>query len=464
MHRKCAFSRRPACAAPAFAKPRSKRASPRVRTSSAATRARPIPGPFSLGTGKTAFPLRAIKRDMRLMLKARAAARIPLLIGSAGTAGGDAASRAVRRASSRKSRARRSSRFRLALIHAEQDKAYLKRRLREGRIKPLSPAPRFDAGTIDRSDAHRRHDGRGALACGARRTARDVILAGRSSDTAIFAGFPITHGLPRGHRVARGEDPRMRRGRRRRSQDARLHVRVRCGTTTSSSSRSDPALRCTPQSIASHSLYENGDPFRSWNARGTLDLTDADYEALERARGQGLAAAPSIPAERYTVKLEGAELAGYQSIVIGSVRDPTSFARSTTGPRACTNASHARVKMSSASDRSAERLYDSTSASTARTAPWARSSRSRKSARTSCASHRGHRADAGDRQLDRRHRRGTRRCTCRFRNGAASSPRSPAPTTRRTSIAAPVYRFNVNHVVEPDDPLRDVSHGVGRRR
>ena len=29
-----------------------------------------------------------------------------------------------------------------------------------------------------------------------------------------------------------------------------------------------------------------------------------------------------IPAERYTIKLEGAELAGYQSIIIGSVRDP----------------------------------------------------------------------------------------------------------------------------------------------
>jgi ribosome modulation factor len=28
------------------------------------------------------------------------------------------------------------------------------------------------------------------------------------------------------------------------------------------------------------------------------------------------------PAERYTIKLEGAELAGYQSIIIGSVRDP----------------------------------------------------------------------------------------------------------------------------------------------
>ena len=42
-------------------------------------------------------------------------------------------------------------RFRLATIHAEQDKAYLERRLSEGRIKPLDPAPPFDAAVIDRS-------------------------------------------------------------------------------------------------------------------------------------------------------------------------------------------------------------------------------------------------------------------------------------------------------------------------
>jgi phage FluMu protein gp41 len=29
-----------------------------------------------------------------------------------------------------------------------------------------------------------------------------------------------------------------------------------------------------------------------------------------------------IPAEQYTIKLEGAELVGHQALVIGSVRDP----------------------------------------------------------------------------------------------------------------------------------------------
>jgi phage FluMu protein gp41 len=54
---------------------------------------------------------------------------------------------------------------------------------------------------------------------------------------------------------------------------------------------------------------------------GTLDLTNSRYEA-HGERAVKVSGSAFIPAERYTVKLEGAELAGYQSIVIGSVRDP----------------------------------------------------------------------------------------------------------------------------------------------
>jgi Acyclic terpene utilisation family protein AtuA len=83
----------------------------------------------------------------------------------------------------------------------------------------------------------------------------------------------------------------------------------------------DPGLTCTPQSIASHSLYENADPFRLVECSGTLDLTDSRYEALT-PRSVKVSGSQFIRARRYTVKLEGAEKAGYQSILIGSIRDP----------------------------------------------------------------------------------------------------------------------------------------------
>src|SRR5580704_14109356 len=47
-------------------------------------------GPFSLGTGTPAFPREAVKRDLALMLCAGRKANIPVIVGSAGTAGGDA--------------------------------------------------------------------------------------------------------------------------------------------------------------------------------------------------------------------------------------------------------------------------------------------------------------------------------------------------------------------------------------
>src|ERR1700688_4411924 len=45
-------------------------------------------GPFSLGMGTPAFPREAVKRDLSLMLRAGRKANIPVIIGSAGTAGG----------------------------------------------------------------------------------------------------------------------------------------------------------------------------------------------------------------------------------------------------------------------------------------------------------------------------------------------------------------------------------------
>ena len=44
-------------------------------------------GPFSLGTGIPAFPREAVKRDLSLILRAGRKANIPVIIGSAGTAG-----------------------------------------------------------------------------------------------------------------------------------------------------------------------------------------------------------------------------------------------------------------------------------------------------------------------------------------------------------------------------------------
>lgn len=276
------------------------------------------PGPEYLGTGRTAFPLEAIRRDVRLMLKGAQRLDIPLLIGSCGTAGGDAQVELMRDLVESIARHEGLS-FELAVIRSEQKRDKLLQRLREGRIVALDPAPPFDAGVIERS-AHivgmmGAEPFMRALESGAK-----VVLAGRASDTAIFAALPLLRGFPAGlaWHAAKILECGAASVVSRKSPDCmfvwlrRDHFEV---------AAPDPDLRCTPQSIAAHALYENADPFRLVECSGTLELTDARYAAVDE-RTVRVSGSRFEEAQRYTVKLEGAELAGYQSILVGSVRDP----------------------------------------------------------------------------------------------------------------------------------------------
>ncbi|MDZ4164875.1 MAG: acyclic terpene utilization AtuA family protein [Smithellaceae bacterium] len=276
------------------------------------------PGPAPLGNGKPAFPRQAVKRDLRLMLKAARQAKIPLLLGSAGTAGGEPHLAAVKEIILEIA-AEENLSFPMALIHAEQEKDYLKRRLREGRIKPLKPAPDFDEAVIDRAVRIVGMMGEEPF-LRARDLGAEVIVAGRASDCAIFAGIPIRMGIPAGiaWHAAKVLECGAAAVVERKSPD--------CMFATLREDHFDletpnPELRCSPQSIAAHSLYENSDPYRLIESSGTIDLTEARYEALDNRRVR-VRGSRFEPARKYTVKLEGAEQVGFQSIVIGSIRDP----------------------------------------------------------------------------------------------------------------------------------------------
>src|SRR3546814_505290 len=185
---------------------------------------------------------------------------VPLLIGSCGTAGADVHLGIVD-GIVREIAGEEGLSFKLALIHAEQDRGYLKGKLAQGRISPLKPAPEISDAVIDRS----RHivgmmgdePFLKALEMGA-----EVVLAGRSSDTSMYCALPNREGFDRG---------------------ISLHAAkiLECGTASVVQRKTpdcmmafirddhfvvramDPDLRRTPQSIASHSLYENDEMVRS---------------------------------------------------------------------------------------------------------------------------------------------------------------------------------------------------------
>ncbi|MBU4372434.1 MAG: DUF1446 domain-containing protein [Proteobacteria bacterium] len=82
----------------------------------------------------------------------------------------------------------------------------------------------------------------------------------------------------------------------------------------------DMDARCTPQSVASHTLYENADPFLITEPDGTIDSTGSRYEALSD-RAVRVYGSQFRKADRITIKLEGAELDGYQSVIVAGGRE-----------------------------------------------------------------------------------------------------------------------------------------------
>lgn len=275
-------------------------------------------GPNFLGAGVSHFAWEGTKRDLRLMMLARDELNVPLILGSCGTAGGDAGLAWMREIALEIAR-EEGLKFKLACVHSEQDKGYLKRRLAEGRISPLHPAPHFDEDVIDRASHIVGMMGPEPIAA-ALEDGADIVLAGRASDTSLFAAIPM-----------------MRQA----NLGLAWHMAkiVECGAAcVVQRKRPDSVFAwlrddhfviepldldnyCTPQSVASHTLYENADPFLITEPGGTIVTTDARYEAVTD-RSVRVTGSRFEPAERYSVKLEGAERVGHQFVIIGGVRDP----------------------------------------------------------------------------------------------------------------------------------------------
>ncbi|HEU0061538.1 MAG TPA: acyclic terpene utilization AtuA family protein, partial [Hyphomicrobiaceae bacterium] len=87
-----------------------------------------------------------------------------------------------------------------------------------------------------------------------------------------------------------------------------------------------PSRRATPSSVAAHSLYEQADPYEVREPSGRADLRHVTYRAIDdrRTRVEG---ALFEPAERLTLKLEGAAKVGYRALLIAGAADPHFIAR-----------------------------------------------------------------------------------------------------------------------------------------
>jgi hypothetical protein len=274
-------------------------------------------GPHYLGTGTSKYSRHSTKAEWRELMEARALAGVPLVIGTAGTCGANSAVdwlvEITREIASEKGQP-----LRLATLKSGQDKDAIANALDAGRVSALPAAPDIDANVIRECTNIVALAGAEQIQA-AIETGADIVIAGRTTDTAIIAALPLAKNCHAGgawHGAKIGE----------------------CGALATTNPNSGTILinfdsegftmtpmgtdaQATPHTVSAHMLYENSDPYLLYEPGGHLDVTQANYDAINE-NSVRVTGSEWVKSEKYTVKLEGARLSGFQTVSIVLVRDP----------------------------------------------------------------------------------------------------------------------------------------------
>lgn len=281
-------------------------------------------GPVPLGHDTCASPKAWQEHDLEEMLLASRRIGVPMIIGSAGDTGTnsrvDMYVEMIREISARHN----LPPFKLGWFYSEVDKELVRAKIRSGSaIQGLDARP---ALTEEELDATSRivamagvHPFRALLEQGC-----DVIIGGRSSDSAVFAGASLARGVPEAQSYYLGKvlecasfcaEP----------YGAKETVLGEVTQDWVEVTAMSPAQRCTIASVAGHAMYERSNPFHEFVAGGMLDMTDCVYEQVSEktTRVTGMR---FVPAEEFRVKLEGSGKLGERFVGMAGIRDPYTIA------------------------------------------------------------------------------------------------------------------------------------------
>ncbi len=273
-------------------------------------------GPSYLGRGVSKYARSSTKIEWAGLMEARAEAGCPLVIGTAGTCGTDSAVDWMLDIT-REIAAEQGRPVKIAVLRSSQDADFIAKSFRSNKVTPLPNAPEIDVDTITSCTNIVALAGAEQITK-ALETGADIVIAGRTTDTAIIAALPLNQGLNTGgawHGAKIGE----------------------CGALCATNPQSGVILidfdaegftitpmaddaKATPHTVSAHMLYENSDPFILYEPGGYLDVTSSKYKALDDISVR-VTGSKWVPSDRYTVKLEGARVAGYQTVVMALLRD-----------------------------------------------------------------------------------------------------------------------------------------------
>jgi len=274
-------------------------------------------GPHYLGSGRLATSPSATRRDLRKVILGARRLDIPLVIGSAGSAG--AAPHLEQTLEMVRDIARQEGlHFRLGVLTGDIDKEIVTAAVANHGVVGIDNMPALTDEEIQAATHIVGQMGMDAFQRGFLADV-DVLIAGRACDTAIFASLPAMLGFPIGLSVHMAKIIEcaslccLPGGR-----DTILATLDDEGFELESMA---PQRSATPMSVAAHSLYEQSDPFVIIEPEGRVDLRSARYEALDDRRTR-VSGALWIEAPHVTIKIEGARVVGERATLLCAAADP----------------------------------------------------------------------------------------------------------------------------------------------
>jgi len=275
-------------------------------------------GPAFLGGDKGMTHREGIKQSLEYILPLALNKKVPFIVGSAALGGNAPGLQSFREIVEEISR-EKGLHFRVAFIDSEQDKGYLQQRLKDGKIKPLAPSPNLTEDDINRSTHIVGMMGTEPLVKALEQGAQ-VIIAGRTSDSALFAAVPIMKGIPLAPawHMAKVID------------HAATNIEPVPGVETSvigiagedyfRVEPTNPLGICDAMRTAHATVYENNSPMHLYEPPGMLDISKCYFQQMTPniVKVTGM----TFDRKPYTIKLEGAEKVGYRAITLGGTRDP----------------------------------------------------------------------------------------------------------------------------------------------
>jgi hypothetical protein len=263
-------------------------------------------GPYYCGSGGQYFERDAVKNDFRKMVEAAEHIEGPLILGNCGTAGGDRKLDWMLEVAREVFDELDLRDTKVAVIRSELDPAIVIDELRAGALRQAGTAPTLDEASLRESTIVGQM-GIHPLLVALHGNAK-YVFAGRSFDVAPFAADMLRRGIAPGlayhvgHVLRYGAlacDP---------GSPSDCLVAEIYDDNSAVFIAPDENRRCTPYSIAEHSLYEQAHPQLQFYPEGVLAMVKTEYFAVD-TRAAGIRKSRfyrTVKPWPLSIKLEGA--------------------------------------------------------------------------------------------------------------------------------------------------------------